>query len=217
MVRYGQFGGSATDIARNLIQQPGLFADALRRPAVARYFRDLWFSSGGLAILYPLALLMALPSLAINSFSSYDWMHSGGGHYSATIVPFLVIAAIYGVEWVARKAGNWPIGKLTANTRVFLTSLLLIGLGLMVAFAHHYRTGIAPSSRRFVLEPVSDHARRAESFLEQINNLPDNDQLCREAVWFSQKMLLGSKKDMNDIADSIVKIYENRDGLLKKI
>ena len=49
---------------------------------------------------------MALPSLAINAFSSYDWMRSGGGHYSATIVPFLVIAAIYGVDWVAGKVGQ---------------------------------------------------------------------------------------------------------------
>ena len=42
------------------------------------------------------------------------------------------------------------------------------------------------------------------------NHYPDNDQLCREAVWFSQSMLLGTKSDMDDIADSILKIYENR-------
>ena len=45
------------------------------------------------------------------------------------------------------------------------------------------------------------------------NHCPDNDQLCREAVWFGQNLLLGSKKDMDDIADAILKIYENRDRL----
>lgn len=45
------------------------------------------------------------------------------------------------------------------------------------------------------------------------NHYPDNDQLCKEAVWFSQSMLLGSKRDMDDIADAILKIYENRDKL----
>ncbi len=174
LVRYGQFGNGAPDIVRNLFRQPGLFADWVRQPEVVRYLRDLVFSSGGLAILYPLALLMALPSLAINTFSSYDWMRSGGGHYSVTIVPFLTIAAIYGVEWVARKVGNLRFGKLAAETLVFLTSLLLIGVGLMVALTHHHYTGIGPSSQRFALEPVSEHARSAKPFLEQINSLhPD--------------------------------------------
>lgn len=45
------------------------------------------------------------------------------------------------------------------------------------------------------------------------NHCPGNDQLCKEAVWFSQRLLLGSKEDMNDIADAVLKIYENRDKL----
>jgi len=42
---------------------------------------------------------------------------------------------------------------------------------------------------------------------------PDNDQLCKEAVWFTQNLLLGTKRDIDDIADAILKIYENRDKL----
>jgi perosamine synthetase len=45
------------------------------------------------------------------------------------------------------------------------------------------------------------------------NHCPDNDQLCREAVWFFHSLLLGTKSDMDDIADAILKIYENRDKL----
>jgi len=45
------------------------------------------------------------------------------------------------------------------------------------------------------------------------NYCPDNNQLCKEAVWFSQNLLLGTKTDMDDIADAILKIYENRDKL----
>jgi len=39
---------------------------------------------------------------------------------------------------------------------------------------------------------------------------PDNDALCNEAVCFSQNVLLGTKEDMDDIANAIAKIYENR-------
>jgi len=51
-----------------------------------------------------------------------------------------------------------------------------------------------------------DHCR------EQIE-CPDNDALCNEAVCFSQRLLLGTKEDMDDIANAIEKIYENRDQL----
>jgi len=42
---------------------------------------------------------------------------------------------------------------------------------------------------------------------------PDNDRLCSEAVCFSQNLLLGDKADMDDIANAIEKIYENREQL----
>ncbi len=42
------------------------------------------------------------------------------------------------------------------------------------------------------------------------NACPDNSRLCEEAVWLSQRLLLGTKKDVDDIADAITKIYEHR-------
>ncbi len=46
------------------------------------------------------------------------------------------------------------------------------------------------------------------------NVLPGNDQLAREAVTFTQNILLGTKSDMDDIVNAITKIYENRESLL---
>jgi len=46
------------------------------------------------------------------------------------------------------------------------------------------------------------------------NRLPDNDQLCEEAVVFTQNMLLGEKQDMDDIFNAIEKVYINRDKLV---
>jgi len=41
------------------------------------------------------------------------------------------------------------------------------------------------------------------------NILPGNDQLSQEAVTFYQNVLLGSRKDMDDIVNAVSKIYEN--------
>jgi dTDP-4-amino-4,6-dideoxygalactose transaminase len=55
-----------------------------------------------------------------------------------------------------------------------------------------------------------------DRYLEN-NQCPANDQLCQEAVWLSQSMLLGSRADMDDIANAIEKIHGQAEQLgLKK-
>ena len=53
---------------------------------------------------------------------------------------------------------------------------------------------------------------RLKQYREE-NILPGNDQLCNEALCFYQSLLLGSKNDMDDIVNAMVKIYENRNEL----
>lgn len=45
------------------------------------------------------------------------------------------------------------------------------------------------------------------------NQCPENDVLCREAVWFMQNILLGDQSDMDDIVMAIEKIYNNADKI----
>jgi dTDP-4-amino-4,6-dideoxygalactose transaminase len=49
---------------------------------------------------------------------------------------------------------------------------------------------------------------------EERNQCPVNDRLCEEAVWFTQTMLLGPKRDMEQMAEAIRKIQAQA-GTLK--
>jgi len=49
------------------------------------------------------------------------------------------------------------------------------------------------------------------------NQCPKNDQLCEEAVWFFQSMLIAGKSDMDDIAMAIEKIHKNAGKIKGKI
>jgi len=51
--------------------------------------------------------------------------------------------------------------------------------------------------------------QRMQQWLEQNQNCPQNEQLCAEAVWFTQNMLLGPREDMDQIADAIRKIQKH--------
>ena len=50
---------------------------------------------------------------------------------------------------------------------------------------------------------------------EERNQCPVNDQLCQEAVWFHQNMLLGPRSDMDQIAEAIRKIHAHAAEIAK--
>jgi perosamine synthetase len=76
--------------------------------------------------------------------------------------------------------------------------------------------GYSPLNREAFLDRVlaSRHYsriygdKRLRQWREQ-NECPANDKLCREAVWFYQTMLLGSRRDMEQIAEAVAKIRRN--------
>jgi dTDP-4-amino-4,6-dideoxygalactose transaminase len=47
------------------------------------------------------------------------------------------------------------------------------------------------------------------------NHCPENDRLCGEAVWFFQTMLLGTRQDMDQIAEAIRKIQQHAEELVR--
>jgi perosamine synthetase len=57
-------------------------------------------------------------------------------------------------------------------------------------------------------------AARLKQWHEQ-NHCPQNDKLCGQAVWFTQNMLLGSRGDMEQIAEAIRKIQAHAGDIAK--
>jgi dTDP-4-amino-4,6-dideoxygalactose transaminase len=50
---------------------------------------------------------------------------------------------------------------------------------------------------------------------EERNACPENDKLCEEAVWFTQTMLIGARRDMDEIAEAIRKIQKQAGDLVR--
>ena len=48
---------------------------------------------------------------------------------------------------------------------------------------------------------------------EQANRCPENDRLCEEAVWFTQRMFLGPRSDMDQIAEAVRKVHASAGDL----
>ncbi len=59
------------------------------------------------------------------------------------------------------------------------------------------------------------YSPRQIALWEERNQCPANDRLCREAVWLTQNMLLGSRSDMEQIAGAVKKIHESAADLAR--
>lgn len=126
----------------------GAFLAALGRPLVLGYAQTLLLSGGWLALFAPLALVPALPGLALNALSASPWMAAGKAHYSGLVLPFIVIGAAAGL---GRGRAMPRLVPVLSGTLVLSSALgyLLEGSG---PFGGNY----APASQ-------TQHAIRAEN------------------------------------------------------
>src|SRR5690606_32116314 len=111
--------------------KPGLVWAQLQAANAGRYLAQLLYPVGFIALLGPEALLMALPSLAINLLADFSPMHQVYTLiYAAPIVPFVWIASVLGAQramhWAEQRAGATAArAALLGATVLTLTGALL--------------------------------------------------------------------------------------------
>jgi uncharacterized membrane protein len=162
--RYSRWGDSMIQVIGNLVLRP---LDALRFMLSGdrlRYWVRAMIPVAFTALLDPLTLLMALPTMAINTLSSYPPNYQlDRFHYSAVIVPFIVTAAINGLD----RARAFAESRLKRVHPGFLRLVLLVTV-LFAAAAYQAQFGHTPAGRYFCWPIVTERHRRAEAMLSQI-------------------------------------------------
>jgi dTDP-4-amino-4,6-dideoxygalactose transaminase len=96
----------------------------------------------------------------------------------------------------------------------FLQALQAEGVPCSTGYGPQYRDGLIEEALSSTGYQRLFSQERLKRYRDELV-LPKNDQLCRESVWFTQNLLLGSQADMDDIANAIQKIYDNRAVLAK--
>ena len=162
--RYANLGQGPQDMLVNLVTHPGLYVSTLTEPAKVKYLLKLFYPTGYLASLAPQVLLLAAPSFALNLLSSRPHMIAlEKFHYTAPIVPFVVIASAYGLALVVRGMGR-------VFRHVDRRFLLAIGGSyvLLLSLSYHRINGMTPLAHDFAWPQFGEHERTGHQLIEQI-------------------------------------------------
>jgi uncharacterized membrane protein len=188
--RYGHLGDTPFHIILNFFIQPQLVLSHLQKVQALNYLRLLLTPTAFLALLNPLTLLLALPSLGINLLSNFPPMQRVNSLiYAAPLVPAVMISSIYGVanlrrigEWRMAN-GGWRIADSKLSRPTFYvsrftlhaprtTNLINILAGTLILLStliYHLFYGYLPWGGQFRgWEEVTGHHRRAERIFAQI-------------------------------------------------
>jgi uncharacterized membrane protein len=117
--RYSEVGGSAAGVVKTTFTHPGRIAHAAFSGRDLHYLVTLVVPLAGLSLLAPLVLIAALPELAINLLSATPTQTSIHFHYTAGLIPPLVIAAVLGAKrltrWTLAVAAVAVVAALVGN------------------------------------------------------------------------------------------------------
>ena len=120
--RYSEVGGSAGGILRTGLTHPLRIVEAAFSARDLHYLLELAAPLAALCLLAPLVLVAALPELAINLLSSTTTQTSIHFHYTAGLIPPLIVAAIFGAKrlsrWMLPVAAVVVLAALIGNYRL---------------------------------------------------------------------------------------------------
>jgi uncharacterized membrane protein len=164
LYRYKALGDSLGQVAVTVLTRPDLVIQQAFAGDRRFYWIRLTMPTAFVALLDPLTLLMALPTLLINTLSAFPPTYQlDQYHSSSAAVPFVVVAGINGLARLIGFAGP----RLKHIRPGFLQAALLAMVSL-VTLAYQVQFGYTPIGRYFKWPVVGEHQLKAEEMLAQI-------------------------------------------------
>jgi uncharacterized membrane protein len=161
--RYGALGGSPGEVVETVFTHPGrLFSAAFDHEGL-HYLIDLLLPLALLFAAAPLALVAALPELSLNLLSATHTQSSIHHHYTAGLIPPLIVASVLGA------------GRLAGGRRE--RGVVLSAAAVAVAVVANYALGAIPlwrelpggESYQAYATHVSTHDRVVDRALDRIS------------------------------------------------
>ncbi|HID61220.1 MAG TPA: DUF2079 domain-containing protein [Anaerolineae bacterium] len=164
LYRYSRWGDDMGQIIANLLLHPFSSLEIMFSGDRLRYWLRATMPVAFTALLDPFTLLMAVPTMAINTLSSFPPNYQlDRFHYSITIVPFVAVASINGLRHLI----DFAKPHLHYASPIFLRNVLMV-MVLSATLAYQVQFGYAPLGRYFAWPQPSPRRSLIETFLAMI-------------------------------------------------
>lgn len=110
---YSDFGSSPKEIIRNILLSPTKTIATIFQQRQLIYIFELFFPLGFISILGLPFLLFIAPELTADLLSTNTHPHEIYYQYTATLTPFIFIAAIYGIRFIQTHFPKLPFSLIT--------------------------------------------------------------------------------------------------------
>ncbi len=206
-------GKTPGDMIHTILTRPGYVLGNLLQGKVLAYLGALWLTGGLLFLLSPLELLPALPILALNVLSLENVQLSLYYQYQALIVPFLLVASLYGLRRLQEWWQKRRVGSGERFLQVALAALVLLALAntlywrpaLWSDWQHRDTSQRIRDARAVIAQLPKDAPVAASSFLaplvaqrEGVYFFPGNRSYPEEKVALAQYILTDTNPRMSD-------------------
>lgn len=124
--RLKSFGNTTGEAVKNFFLKPRRTVSIIATRQNLKYIFDLLMPVAFLSLFAPVFLLPALPAFFFNIISDFAPQHTIGGQYTAAIIPFVFIAAIFGMK----RFRKWSEGAFRAKYVLGGIALVLLACAI---------------------------------------------------------------------------------------
>jgi uncharacterized membrane protein len=161
LYRYIEWGNSTSEIMINVITNPGRVIQVISAGDKFFYWIRLTLPVFFTALLDPLTLILAAPTLLLNTLGNYPAAYQLDlFHHSAPLAPYITMASINGLAGL----NNFVEPKLKYVRPGFLRKLLVIMI-LLVTISYQVQFGHTPIGRYFNWPIITEHHQNARKML----------------------------------------------------
>jgi uncharacterized membrane protein len=164
--RYEALGSSPGAAIANILVHPWILFTTFFTLDRLYYLAGLVRSVGFLPLLAPEWLLPILPGLAINLLSTDPLLYSGIFQYNATIIPFIMLAAIHGTRRLIQAWQGWRHEEQPDVISADASRIVGAGLAPALPPSSNLRSSIVrPNLRLSALRPILHVIAQCKTFV----------------------------------------------------